>query len=432
MRMRARLVAPAVLSLALGAISACGGAKQVAEPKQQPAIGAKEATKGATDVVTSIYDSIGHGDSDGLMTLAAEQLVVFGPRRGDALANRSDALVALGKEVSAKKKAEIGTSTLQVTPAAGGHSAWAYDVLDVGGEPMVITAVLTNSDDIWLVDAAALARTPAAKVMAKELARDAIVPPGMTGFAAKIDTPAQAVVDKFQHALGAQSEWGDDLAARDTALVIGPNAGEVAHGKHEVKKLWKKRLKANTREVAVGDIAAGTTPDGQLAWVSAPVTRASDDGAPVPLRVFAIYENRASDWKLVALQESIAVDAPGAGAALAKKAPAAAPAKPADDAAPAKPEKKSKKKAKPAASDDTTADADAPAPPKKKTKKKPVDADADASSDRTSADDDAPAKPMHKRKKPAASDDDNGEQLSAHPRKHKKHTDDDDVAVQDD
>lgn len=406
-----RLRAASSLLLAL---AACGGAPPVAEPKQQPAIGAKEATKGATDLVTSIYDSIGHGDSDGLMTLAAEKLVVFGPRRADASANRSDALVALGKEVSAKKKAPVGNSTLQVTPAQGGHSAWAFDVVDVGGEPMVITAVLTNSDDIWLVDAAALARAPAAKVAAKELARDAVVPPGMAGVPAKVDPSAAKVADKFQHALGAQSEWGDDLTSRDAALVVGPAAGEVAHGKKDIKKLWKKRLKANTREVAVGDVTASATPDGMLAWVSAPVTRASDDAPPMPLRVFAIYEKRSDDWKLVALQESIAVDAPGAGAALAKKAPAAAPK--AEDKPDAKPADKS----------------DKPDKPKKKKKKPKPDPDADVDSDSASTSDEDAPKPMHKRKKPAASDDDSGEQLSAHPRKHKPHADDDDIAVTDD
>ena len=263
-----RLVRGACFAMLAGALAACGASQaQVAEPEDQPPIAKAEAEKGASDAVGSIYDSIGHGDSDGLMTLASEDLVVFGPRRADALANRSDALVALGKEVSAKKKPALASSNLQVSASAGGHSAWVFDIVDVGGQPLAVTAVLTNSDDIWLVDAAALARTPTAKALAKELARDAIVPPGMSGVGAKVDGATKAVADKFQRGLGDQSTWGDELGARASSMFIGPDAGDIAHGKKEIKKLWKKRLRANTREVAVGELAGATTPDGKLAWI---------------------------------------------------------------------------------------------------------------------------------------------------------------------
>ena len=401
MRARGRLLA----SVLLLAAAACGGSKPaVVEPKAQPAVDAKDAQKGATDVVTSVYEQIGKGDTDGLMTLATKELVVFGPRRGDALANRSDALVALGKEVDPKKKSALVSSTLQVVPTRGGHSAWAFDIVNVGGEPLAITAVLTNNDDIWLVDAAALARTPTEKIATKELARDAVVPPGMSGVVAKVAPSAQAAAEKFQRGLAAQDAWGDDLGARGDAIVVGPSAGEITRGKKDIKKLWKKRLKANTREIAVGEVAGGTTPDGRLAWVSAPVTRVSDDGPPMPLRVFAVYEKSETDWKLVALQESVAIDAPGAGTALVKKAPPPA----------AKPEAKPET----AASDDDAAKAKAKKPKKpKKPKAKPAGDDDDATAQSASRDDDdadAPRKPKPKKKKA------------------KKHAGSDDVVVQDD
>lgn len=396
-----RAVLPAVLLAA-----ACGSAPPpVAAPKLGPPVAREDAVKGARDAVTSIYESLDHGDSDGLMTLASAKLVVFGPRRGDALANRSDALVALGKVVNRQSKAALASSALQVVPTAGGHSAWAFDVVEVGGEPMAALAVLENDDDMWLVGAATLGRTPTAKLAAKELADDAVVPPGLpglTGTAAKVDAAAEGAAEKFRRGLAEQATWGDELGARGDALVVGPRAGEVTHGKAEVKKLWKKRLKANTREALAGELAGATTPDGKLAWITAPVTRTADGAAVLPLRVFAVYARSGDDWKLVALQETVAIDEPGAALAMLKKAPAGAPvvAVAPSDAPPPKAKKPrtAKKKAKPVEPAD---DAPVEAP-------KPAVASTDD-------EDEAPVVVKHKKKakkpakkKPVAADDDDG------------------------
>ena len=48
---------------------------------------------------------------------------------------------------------------------------------------MTLTAVLGNADDIWQVQAAALAETPTMKSIRAELKKDAIVPPGLSGVA---------------------------------------------------------------------------------------------------------------------------------------------------------------------------------------------------------------------------------------------------------
>jgi ketosteroid isomerase-like protein len=283
------------------------------------------------------------------MSLLADPLIVFGPRRGDATATRADALVALKAQVDprAKKKPALKSGSLEIIASPGGHSAWAFDVLDVGGQPMALTAVLTNADDIWQVHAAALAETPSMRSIRAELKKDAIVPPGLSGVP-KIDSGAQVAVDKFKKGLADQQVWGDDLGSRSDAVVIGPASGDVTRGKSDIKKLWKKRIKANTRDSAAGDVTAEVTPDGELAWVSAPVVRFADDDDPLPLRLFAVYEKAGGDWKLIALQESLAVDAAGAGVNYRKMTPPAsakveeAPPKPApaDD----KPKKKKKKK----------------------------------------------------------------------------------------
>jgi hypothetical protein len=182
------------------------------------------------------------------------------------------------------------------------------------------------------------------KSIRAELKKDAIVPPGVSGLA-KVDSAAQAAVDKFKKGLADQQLWGDDLGSRSDAVVIGPASGDITRGKSDIKKLWKKRLKAETRDIAAGDVTADVTPDGELAWVSAPVVRFADENDPMPLRLFAVYEKAGSDWKLIALQESLAVDAPGAGVSYRKVTPPAT-AKPAEEAPPPPPPEKPKKKKK--------------------------------------------------------------------------------------
>jgi hypothetical protein len=322
-------------------------------------------------VLDEIYQSIGHSDTDSLLTLAVDPLVVYGPRKGDVHATRADALVAL-KEIVDKQKRAVKSADLAVVASPGGRSAWAVDVIDVGGQPFALTAVLSNIGDVWQLSAADLAETPAMKAVRAELKQDAVVPPGMAGIA-KVDPSAKPAVDKLAKGLADQSILGDDLASRSDAVFAGPGSGDVVRGKAELKKLFKKRLKNNVREIAAGDTTAATTADGQLAWVTMPVVRFEDDVDPIPLRMFAVFEKHAAEWKLIALQESVAVDAPGSGASFKKiAAPAAAPtpapapaaAAPtsagsgsgsgSDDTAPPKKKKKHKHKKPPPPPDDDT------------------------------------------------------------------------------
>ena len=380
-------------------LAACGGsaATAVKAPKAQPDIDPAEAEKDAKGLVGEVSMSIGNGDTDGLMTLLSDQLVVFGPRKGDALASRTDALVALGKVVDAKRKRALKLDEKAMVAAPGGHSAWAFDVIDAGNGPMAVTAVLSNTDDIWLVDAVSLADTPAPAAVKTAVARDAIVPPAL-GTGTKVDGAAKAVVERFQRGLAGQDAWFDDLAKADEAIVIGPTQGEVVRGKKDIKKLWKKRVDLNTREVAVGDVTAAVTPDGRLAWASAPVTRTAT-GESLPLRVFAVFEQHDNAWQMVALQESVAIDNPGAGVAFHKAPPPAPAAEKKETVAAAEQPKAKAVKKKPAASDGDGDDEAPKAKPKKVVKKKPA-----VSSD----DDDAVEAPKPKKvvkKKPAASDD---------------------------
>ena len=152
-------------------------------------------------------------------------------------------------------------------------------------------------------------------------------------------------------------QWGDDLGSRTEAIVIGPAIGEVTKGKKEIKKLWKKRVEAETRAAVSGEITAEVTADGQLAWVTAPITRVEKDEPPLPLRVFAVFEKNGDGWKMIALHESLAIDEPGAGAKFAKIVPPPLTAEPPPEVEAPKvdkkdPKKKKKKKKKKQADDD--------------------------------------------------------------------------------
>ncbi|HSR96993.1 MAG TPA: nuclear transport factor 2 family protein [Kofleriaceae bacterium] len=315
-------------ALALCALIACGGssAPRPAAPAVVPAVDARKAESDAKGLVVEIYDTVSRGKTDSLFSLLSERLVVFGPRATDATTTRSDALVALGKVVDpkAKRHAAVHSGGFDVVTSPGGHSAWMSDVLSIGGDRFAVTAVLTNSDELWAVSAAALAEMPSGRQIKAEAARDAIVPPGAAA-AGKLDPRAADAVERFKKGLLDQQVWGDDLAARGDAVVIGPTAGDVSRGKAAIQRAWKARLRSKVREATSGETTAAMTPDGQLVWISAPVTRVADDEDPMPLRIFAIYEKDAAGWKMIALHEALAFGDAGAGAAFKKVLPPAPP-----------------------------------------------------------------------------------------------------------
>jgi len=353
-----RLVALGALGVlgVLGVLAACGSSSppRPATPPVGPAVDERKAERDAKGLVVEIYDTIGRGKTDSLFSLLSERLVVFGPRQTDAMATRADALVALGKFVDprAKKHTALHSGGLDVVTSPGGHSAWAFDVVSLGGQRLAVTAVLSNSDDIWAVSAAALAETPTGKQVKVEAARDAIVPPGAAG-AVAVDPSAAAAVERFKKGLIDQQLWGDDLTSRSDAIVAGPTAGDVSRGKQAITRLWKARMRSKVREAISGETTAAMTADAQLVWISAPVTRVADDEDPMPLRIFAVYEKDGAGWKMIALHEALAFGEPGAGAPFKKILPPAPPppeppkVEPTDKKPDATAQKKTKAKKKP-------------------------------------------------------------------------------------
>jgi ketosteroid isomerase-like protein len=347
------------LAFALAVVAACGGgtvATKVA-PKQAP-VDERKAERDAKGLVTEIHQSLGHGDIDGLMSLLAEPLVVFGPRRVDAMGARADALVALREVVDDKKgKPQLRSDELEVVASPGGHSAWAIDLLDISGKPHVVMAVLSDTDELWTVNAVAVSNTPAMREVRARLKEDAVVPTGMNGVA-KLEGSARAAADKLTAGLTDQKLWGADLASRTDAVLVGPATGDITRGKKELKKLFEKRGKSNVRYAPVGDVTAAATPDGELAWASTAAVRFEDNDDPLPMRVFGVFERNKDQWTLIALQESLALDDAGVGANFKKIAPPALPAAPEPEVKKDPPKKKSVTKT---------------APKKKKKKKKHAD-----------------------------------------------------------
>jgi hypothetical protein len=333
-----------------------------------PAVDEHKAETDAKGLVAEIYQTIDRGKTDSLFSLLTDPVVVFGPRRTDAMQSRSDALVALGKVIDPKapkpkNHVPLHSGGLAVVASDGGHSAWMFDVIRIDGQLLAATAVLSNTDDLWAVTAAALAETPTGKQIKAEAAKDAIVPPGATA-AARIAPGAAPAVEKFKKGLVEQQAWGDDLVKENDAIVIGPTAGEVVRGRTAIKRQWKARMKSNLREAASGDIAAAMTTDGQLVWISVPITRVADGEEPMPLRIFAVYAKEGAGWRMTALHEALAFDEAGSGAAWKKIVPPA----PAPPPEPAKVET-TEAKADPAT--DKKPDDTAAAKKKTRTKKKP-------------------------------------------------------------
>ncbi len=449
--------------LGLALVAACGASTQAmpVTPKE-PAVDPQVAEKGAKDLVQELYEDVGHGNTDSLQALLDPKLMVLGPRKGDAVANRADAILALGRYADAKKKLlpTLKSGTLGVFPSEGGHSAWGYDQLDANGEHWAVMVVMSGTNDLWSLDAVQLAATPVLATMKSELKKDAIVPPA-AGVTVKAEASAAAAVELFQKGLGDAHVWAADLEGSDHAIVIGPSAGAVTRGKKDIKALWKKRIKSNTRAMLAGEISGAATRDGMLAWVSAPIMRAEDGEDPLPLRAFAVFERSGATWKIIGLQESVAVDAPGAGASFKKFTPSAVVAPPPPPTEDKKGEKKKKKKKgveaddpprrvttkkrKPT-EDDVAADEQKP----KKKKRKPVEdtpADDDGGKKKRKfgggeADDaDVPKKTM-KKKKPVDDDvtttDEDAPKKKKRvddaddaPKKKRKKADDDDVKIED-
>lgn len=322
----------ALVAALVVAVGGCGGRTAPAPARVVgPPIEKEVAEEDARGTLVEVYGAIQRGKHDNLFSVVDETLWSFGPRRTDVFSSRTDALLALGGVVEPGQTAKLRSSSLSVVPASRGRSVWAVDIVHVERQPLAVTAILSSEDEFFRVSAASLAwMVPAREIRAAQDAI-AIVPPGATS-PGRIAPGAEGAVERFRKGVRDPSLWGDDVARHDGAVYVGPTAGELARGRKEVARLWEKRLSSETRAVISGEIDAGITADGQIAWVTSPITRVEGDGAPLPLRAFAVFEQVGGEWTLAALHESLAIDEPGAGGPFVKIVPPPpAPPEPAVD-----------------------------------------------------------------------------------------------------
>lgn len=302
------------MRLAFIALVACGGATPPPEMPEAP-IDQSKAAKDARAHVGEVYRTLEKANTDGLQTLSAETLIAFGPRKGDALATRTDAIVALRSILDPKaKRFNLHSGGLVVNASNGGHSAWAVDVLIAGNDRVAVSAVMTSADDLWLVDTVAIAKTPGGGAIRASQKSDAIVPPSMAAPPKTVDG-ATGAHERFAAETADARVVAADFA--DNGIAIGAG-GEMVKGKAQLAAAWKRKIRSHVRYAGAGEASTGITKDQQVAWVTAPVVRFADKEEPLPMRLFAIYTRTGNAWKLAVQHETIAIDEAGAGAGYRK------------------------------------------------------------------------------------------------------------------
>ena len=132
--------------LALISLAGCGAKAGPAATAKAPQGQAERETK---LVLVEALRSVRSGDSDDVLSLATESLLVLGPRPADAYGSRTDAVLALRELIDARRKPRLSGPGATVLAAPGGRSAYAVERLQLGRRPLWATALLDGHDGIW-------------------------------------------------------------------------------------------------------------------------------------------------------------------------------------------------------------------------------------------------------------------------------------------
>jgi ketosteroid isomerase-like protein len=285
----------------------CGGSSKSAEEPELEDVDSDEAAGEARDVIGEVHAAIKRGTPEGLLPILAEDLFVAAPD-GTIFPERSAAVVAL-TDLFGGKKHKLKSRGLKVVSGPGGHAAWATEEVDVDGVTYVVTAVLEDVDDIWVVSAVHLARPVADKKVEQAVEAGKMPsPPELTG---GVEPEAKPVVDLFLAATEAEevrAEQMAQLADRKDVMLLGSAPKESTRGAKKIKKLWNKALKKKPTLEPQGEVRAAATGDGALVWLIVNVDLGSKGAPPIPHRAFYVYE-RAEEaeggWALVAAHEAV-------------------------------------------------------------------------------------------------------------------------------
>jgi hypothetical protein len=236
-----------------------------------------------------------------MLPIIAEDVVVIGARGGDAFTDRSAVIVALTDALGNQReqKHKVSSKNLSIGTSDGGRAAWATEAVTVDGTSYVATAVLSDVDDIWVVSAVHVAQPVPDKKQ-----EGAAAPPAPP---AGIEELARPAVDQLMEAL-------DDPAPRDVLgeqLADGASttwieaSGKITRGAKKIRKAWKKAEKKKPTMELAGEVHAGVSADGKLAWVLAGATLGQKKRGPVPARLFYVYRNDGDAWRLVVAHEAV-------------------------------------------------------------------------------------------------------------------------------
>ena len=300
-------VLPVIAAVVL-VVAACGGSSKVVEEPEREDVDAEDAEREARAVIAEIHAALKRGAPEGLLAVLAEDLFVAAPG-GEIFVERSAAVVALGDLLDGGKH-KVKSKGLHVVAAPGGRAAWATEQLDLDGTSYLITAVLEDVEDIWVLRAVHAARPVADKAVKKAVEAGTMPrPPALTG---AIDPEAQPVVDLFLAMNGEEmeprAEQMAQLAERGDVMLLGSAPKETTKGAKKIKKLWNKALKKEPTLVPQGDLIARASGDGALVWIVVNVDLGTKDAPPVPHRAFYVYEldeEAEAGWSLVAAHEAV-------------------------------------------------------------------------------------------------------------------------------
>jgi hypothetical protein len=281
-------------------LCACGGAAATRDTAEAPAVDNEEATAQARGVVDEVHGSIKRGAPEGMLPIIAEDVVAIGAR-GEAFTDRSAVIVALtdalGNQRSEKHK--VSAKNVSIGISDGGRAAWATETVNVDGTAYVATAILSDVDDIWVVSAVHLAHPVPDKK------RDTAIAPAAPP--AGIEELARPAVDLLMEALDdpePRAVLGEQLADGASTTWI-ETSGKITRGGNKIRKAWKKAAKKKPTIELAGDVHAGVSADGKVAWVLAGAVLGQKKQDPVPARLFYVYRNDGDAWRLVVAHEAV-------------------------------------------------------------------------------------------------------------------------------
>jgi ketosteroid isomerase-like protein len=303
---RSAMVAAAMLA----PLASCGG--KAAGPPRPAAASEGRAREDAKAVVDEVYRALKSSDTDDLLSLMSEAVLVVGPRPTDLLRSRAEVVTALEEVIDSRKKTRFSSAGAKLVIGPGGRSAYAVDRLKLGAHAVVAIALLDGQGAIWRVNAAALATPIAAAAARKAAAAGALSAPAATAQPALPE--GEAARKALAAGLAQPATWLGALAD-DADAAIATADGGVATGKRNLERAARRF--ADVALVATSSIASVTSGDGQLAMVTCLATKQWKTEAARPVRLTAIFrrvsENAKPDladsWQLAVFQESHAVAA---------------------------------------------------------------------------------------------------------------------------